>query len=80
MSTKGFLPTEGIFASSLSTLQIKRIIAQQCARLVLLVDSSKLGQRALSKVLELSQIREMNTDDEASQDDISRCFEHVGFG
>lgn len=75
MSTKGFHPTEGTFESSLATLQIKRIIAQQCAKLVLLVDHSKFGQRALSKVLDLSQINEVITDDQALPDDIAALRE-----
>jgi len=70
MSTKGFQPPEGTFESSLSTMQIKRIVANQCERLVLLVDHSKFGQRALSKVLDISQIHEVITDDQASADDL----------
>jgi len=62
-STKGFLPHEGTFESSTSTFRIKRIVASQCARLVLLVDHSKFGQRALSRVLDVSQIHDVVTDD-----------------
>lgn len=63
MSTKGFLPREGTFESSTSTFRIKRIVAGQSARLVLLVDHSKFGQRALSRVLDTSQIHDVVTDD-----------------
>jgi len=63
MSTKGFFPREGTFESSTSTFRIKRIVANQCARLVLLVDHSKFGQRALSRVLDTSQIHDVVTDD-----------------
>jgi DeoR/GlpR family transcriptional regulator of sugar metabolism len=52
-------------------MQIKRIIAQQCDRTILLVDHSKFHQRALSKVLDISQIDEVLTDDQTSEDDIS---------
>jgi DeoR/GlpR family transcriptional regulator of sugar metabolism len=75
MSTKGFQPTEGTFESSLSTIQIKRIIAQQCDRMILLVDHSKFQQRALSKVLGVSQISEVITDDQTSAEDISALRE-----
>ena len=88
MSTKGFQPTDGTFESSLSTIQIKRIIAQQCAKMMLLVDHSKFGQRALSKVLDLSQIGEVITDDHARNEIFRPCgkeglcrsrrYDHVG--
>lgn len=63
MSTKGFLPDEGTFESSISTFRVKRIVAGHCARLVLLVDHTKFGQRALSKVLDISQINDVVTDE-----------------
>lgn len=65
VSTKGFVPSEGTFESSLPTYRIKQIIAQQCVELVLLVDHSKFGQRALSKVLDISQIHTVVTDSKA---------------
>ena len=76
MSTKGFQPTEGTFESSLVTMQIKRIIAQQCERMILLVDHSKFHQRALSKVLDVSQISDVITDDQTSAEDISTLREN----
>jgi DeoR/GlpR family transcriptional regulator of sugar metabolism len=71
-STKGFLPDEGTFESSLATLRIKQIIAEQAARVVLLVDHSKFGQRALCKVLDVSQIHEVVTDAGASASDAAQ--------
>jgi DeoR/GlpR family transcriptional regulator of sugar metabolism len=62
LSTKGFLPEEGTFESSMATFRIKQIIAGQAARVVLLVDHSKFGQRALCKVLDVGQIDEVITD------------------
>ena len=62
LSTKGFLPAEGIFESSMATFRIKQIVAEQAARVVLLVDHSKFGQRALCKVLDIAQIHEVITD------------------
>ena len=67
-STKGFLPEEGTFESSLATIRIKQIIAEQAARVVLLVDHSKFGQRALCKVLDIGQIHEVITDAGATAD------------
>jgi len=68
VSTKGFLPEIGTFESAVATYHIKQIIARQAARVVLLVDHSKFGQRALSKVLDIAQIHDIVTDDAAPQD------------
>ena len=62
LSTKGFLPEEGTFESSIATFRIKQMVAEQAARVVLLVDHSKFGQRALCKVLDIAQIDEVITD------------------
>lgn len=62
VSTKGFVPGRGTFESSLPNFRVKQIIARQCVELVLLVDHTKFGQRALSKVLDISQIHRVVTD------------------
>jgi DeoR/GlpR family transcriptional regulator of sugar metabolism len=69
-STKGFLPAEGMFESSMATFRIKQIVAEQASRVVLLVDHSKFGQRALCKVLDIAQIHEVITDDGVASSDI----------
>lgn len=69
VSTKGFLPNEGTFESSVATFRIKQIIAEQCGKLVLLVDHSKFGRRALCKVLDVSQIHVVVTDSHTSEAD-----------
>jgi DeoR/GlpR family transcriptional regulator of sugar metabolism len=61
-STKGFLPAEGTFESAIAAIRIKQIIAEQAARVVLLADHSKFGQRALCKALDIGQIHEVVTD------------------
>jgi DeoR/GlpR family transcriptional regulator of sugar metabolism len=61
-STKGLLPQEGTFESSIATFRIKQIMAEQANRVVLLADHSKFGQRALCKVLNIEQISEIITD------------------
>jgi DeoR/GlpR family transcriptional regulator of sugar metabolism len=62
MSTKAFAPTEGTYESSIGTLRIKQLMARQSSKLVLLVDSSKFGQRALCKVLDIGSIHVVVTD------------------
>ena len=62
LSTKGFLPREDTFESSIATFRIKQIIVDQAERVVLLADHSKFGQRALCKVLDIEQIDEVITD------------------
>jgi DeoR/GlpR family transcriptional regulator of sugar metabolism len=76
LSTKGFLPAEGTFESSMATFRIKQIIAEQAARVVLLVDHSKFGQRALCKVLEIGQIDEVITDAGAAAADLAMVEQH----
>ncbi|MDD2763751.1 MAG: DeoR/GlpR family DNA-binding transcription regulator [Opitutaceae bacterium] len=71
VGTKAFLPTEGTFESSLPTFRIKQIVAGRCARLVLLADHSKMGQRALSKVLDIAQIHTVVTDDQVRPEDLA---------
>jgi DeoR/GlpR family transcriptional regulator of sugar metabolism len=67
-STKGFLPAEGTFESSMGTLRIKQVVADHCGQLILLVDYSKFGQRSLCKVLDISQIGAVVTDRRAPQE------------
>lgn len=76
VGTKGFVPAEGTFESFLPTFRIKQIIAQQAVELVLLVDHSKFGQRALSKVLDISQIHTVVTDDQAPAADLVALERH----
>jgi DeoR family fructose operon transcriptional repressor len=71
MSTKGFIPREGTFESAMPTLQVKRVVARRCQRLVLLVDHGKIGKRSLTRVLDTAQIHEVVTDDGASRSDLA---------
>jgi len=70
-STKGFVPSDGTYESSLELLRIKRIVASQSAEVVLLVDHSKFGRRALCKVLDVSQINTVVTDSGVGQEHLS---------
>ena len=62
ISTKGLLPSEGTYESSVGLFRIKQIMAARSRQIVLLVDHSKFGQRALCKVLDISQIHSVITD------------------
>lgn len=62
LSTKSFIAAEGTYESSTATLRIKQLVAKRSTRVVLLVDSSKFGQRALCKVLDVSLIKLVITD------------------
>lgn len=61
-STKGLLVREGTFESSMPAFRIKQIVAARCKELLLLVDHTKFGQRALTKVLDISRIHGVVTD------------------
>ena len=65
LSTKGFSHQDGTFESSVALLRIKQLVAKRCKRVVLLVDGSKFGARALCKVLDVSQLSAVVTDDKA---------------
>jgi DeoR/GlpR family transcriptional regulator of sugar metabolism len=71
-STKGFLPGEGTYESSMATLRVKQVVARRCARVVLLVDHTKFDQRSLCKVLDITQIHTVVTDDLTPQDAVDR--------
>jgi DeoR/GlpR family transcriptional regulator of sugar metabolism len=62
-STKGLLPNEGTYESFEPTFRIKQILAGQCSRVVVLADHTKFGQRSLCKVLDISQIHTVVTDE-----------------
>ena len=75
-STKGFLPTEGTFESSIATIRVKQIMAEQAARAILLVDHSKFGQRALCKALDIKQIHKIVTDEGTAAADLAMVEQH----
>jgi DeoR family transcriptional regulator of aga operon len=69
--TVGVLPTEGTFESFMPTIRVKQAVARQSQRLVLLVDHSKFGRRALSKVLDIHQIHTVVTDGQTPRKDLA---------
>lgn len=72
ISTKGFVPSEGTYESSVSLFKIKQSVAKQSLKLFLLIDSSKFGKRALSKVLDSDQVNMIITDSNIKDDYIKQ--------
>jgi DeoR/GlpR family transcriptional regulator of sugar metabolism len=62
VSTKGFIPAEGTFESSVGNVRIKQVFAEQSARTILLADHTKIGERALTKAIDISRIAAVVTD------------------
>jgi DeoR/GlpR family transcriptional regulator of sugar metabolism len=71
LTTKGILPTDGTYESTIATFRIKQIIAERAVETVLLVDHTKFGRRALSKVLDISQIQRVVTDKRTRKSDLA---------
>ncbi len=69
--TKGVLPADGTFESFMPTIRVKQIAARQSARLALLVDHSKFGQRALSRVFDIREIHTVITDAQTRRTDLA---------
>lgn len=61
-STKGFMPTEGTYESFVPTMHIKQSIARHSRQVLLLVDHTKFGVRALCRVLRTAEIDVIVTD------------------
>ena len=70
ITTKGVLPEEGTYESAVATSRVKQVIAGRAAETVLLVDHTKFGVRALSKVLDISQIHQVVTDEGTGKTDL----------
>ena len=71
LSTKGFQPADGTYESAIATFRIKQIIAERAVETILLVDHTKFGRRALSKVLDISQIHRVVTDERTRKSDLA---------
>lgn len=61
-TTRGYVPGEGTYESSADTFRVKQAFAERCQRVVLLVDHTKFGKRALNRVLADAQISQIVTD------------------
>jgi DeoR/GlpR family transcriptional regulator of sugar metabolism len=71
LTTKGFLPADGTYESAVATFRIKQIVAERSVENVLLVDHTKFGRRALSKVLDISRIQHVVTDERTPESDLA---------
>lgn len=61
-STLGYVRDQGTFESSLDISGVKQAFAAQCKEVILLVDHTKLGRRALNQVFSDQQIHKIVTD------------------
>jgi DeoR/GlpR family transcriptional regulator of sugar metabolism len=72
ISTMGFLPYEGTFESTVANFRVKQILTRRSKRVVLLVDHSKFGQRALARVLDADEVDCVVTDEATTEDYLSQ--------
>jgi len=72
ISTKGFLPSEGTFESAVANFRVKQVLARHAKTVVLLVDHSKFGERALARVLDVSEIHCVVTDEATAEDHLAQ--------
>lgn len=61
-TTLGYVPGEGTFESSPETFRVKQAFVERCTEVVLLMDHTKFGQRALNCVLPDKRINRIVTD------------------
>ena len=67
-SCTGLIPEEGTYENAAFNRNTKRSISQRADMVYLLIDSSKLGQRALNHVLDTSEIGVIITDQPFSEE------------
>jgi DeoR/GlpR family transcriptional regulator of sugar metabolism len=72
ISTMGFLPSEGTFESTVANFRVKQILTRRSKRVVLLIDYTKFGQRALARVLDADEIDCVVTDEATTKDYLSQ--------
>ena len=72
ISTMGFLPSEGTFESTVGNFRVKQILTRRSKRVVLLIDHSKFGQRALARVLDADEVDCVVTDEATTKDYLSQ--------
>ena len=69
-STKGFILEEGTYESSLENFRVKQIVAPRAKQVILLVDHTKFGLRALRRVLDITAFHCIVTDQKTPAEDI----------
>ncbi len=70
LSTKGLILDEGTFESSLENFRVKQVVAPRAKQVILLVDHTKFGLRALRRVLDITAFHCVVTDQKTSPSDI----------
>jgi DeoR/GlpR family transcriptional regulator of sugar metabolism len=61
-ATLGYVPGEGTYESYADTFRVKQAFAKRCSKVVLMLDHTKFGKRALNRVLDDAQISTIVTD------------------
>lgn len=61
-ATLGYVPGEGTYESFADTFRVKQAFARRCSSVVLMLDHTKFGKRALNRVLEDAAISTVITD------------------
>lgn len=61
-ATLGYIPKEGTYESFSDTFRVKQAFAKRCSEVVLLLDHTKFGKRALNRVLDDGTITRIITD------------------
>ena len=61
-ATLGYIPGEGTYETFADTFRVKQAFAKRCTKIVLMLDHTKFGKRALSRVLDDSDISMIVTD------------------
>lgn len=61
-TTRGYIPGEGTYESSAETFRVKLAFAERCSKIILLLDHTKFGKRALNRVLADGKIAQIVTD------------------
>jgi DeoR/GlpR family transcriptional regulator of sugar metabolism len=63
-ATLGYVPGEGTYESFADTFRVKQAFAKRCSEIVLMLDHTKFGKRALNRVLDDASISTIITDRE----------------
>lgn len=68
VSGNGISATEGLSGNNLFELELKRLCAERCKKIVALVDSSKIGDDSASKFIPIEKISILITDSNISEE------------
>lgn len=77
LSAKGLIIPDGLMDSDLDEVEVKRMMVRAAARRVALIDYSKVGKRALGRIVALSELDLLVTN-EALKPEYKRALEQHG--